>query len=257
MVIFFQGCNLRCTYCHNPETINPCNHCGACVSPCPEGALTVYQEQVVWDPSVCSGCDTCIAVCPHLSSPKAKTFTVDQLMDQIRKAKPFIRGITVSGGECTLQADFLLTLFNRVHNEYALTCYIDTNGVVDFSLYPDLVEASDGFMLDVKSLDPAIHLDLTGADNATVLKNLSFLLDSGKLKEVRTVIATDLDYYQTVAAVSERIRSRCLYKLLSYRPYGVRKAGLACHGTESPEPALMRTLIDLAQKKGCTQVISL
>lgn len=256
MVIFFQGCNLRCTYCHNPETINNCIHCGVCVSACPVGALQATPDRVLWNATICTGCDNCITICPHLSTPKATTYTLDQLLEEVRKAKPFIRGITVSGGECTLQSEFLIQLFNRVHQAFGLTCYIDTNGMVDFSLYPDLLEVTDGFMLDVKSIDSTIHRRLTGADNKTVLKNLSFLRNAGQLKEVRTVISESLDYYQTVSAVSECIGDSCLYKLLSYRPNGVREEGLVYHGTESPSSALIQELIQLAEQKGCTRVTS-
>lgn len=240
--IFFQGCNLKCTYCHNPETINICVNCGRCIHSCSSQALSISEGKVVWHREKCTGCDSCIRTCPHLSTPKTKDYSVNELFNEIKKISPFIQGITVSGGECTLNADFLTKLFKRVKEELNLTCYVDTNGMIDLSQHKELLDLTDKFMLDVKSADEAEHLQITGKSNEIVLQNLRFLLEKNKLYEVRTVVAPNLQNEQTIKRVAEIIQDRCHYKLNAYRKYGVRKAGLEFHGETGPGEAEMKQL---------------
>ena len=232
--IFFQGCNFKCTYCHNPETINKCINCGKCVLTCPVKALDIVDKKVVWDSNKCVECDNCIRECNHLSTPKTKDYTVDELFNEIKEISPFIQGITVSGGECTLNAEFLIELFKKVKNELNLTCFVDTNGGIDLTDYEELVEVTDKFMLDIKSIDENEHIKITGVSNKIVLKNLEYLLSKDKLYEIRTVIAPNLDNEKTVKEVSEIIKNKCKYKFNAYRKYGVRKEGIELHGEVGP-----------------------
>ena len=94
-----------------------------------------------------------------------------ELFNEIKEISPFIQGITVSGGECTLNADFLIELFKKVKNELNLTCFVDTNGGIDLTDYKELVEVADKFMLDIKSIDENEHIKVTGVSNKIVLKN--------------------------------------------------------------------------------------
>ena len=112
--IFLQGCNFNCLYCHNPETINICNNCGTCINACPHKVLSSKDTKVFWNKSVCTNCDECLKACGRNSSPKAISMTVVDVLKEIKKTKSFISGITVSGGECTLQAEFLTELFTEV-----------------------------------------------------------------------------------------------------------------------------------------------
>lgn len=250
MVIFFQGCNFKCGYCHNPETINLCLNCGACVSVCETGALSKINGEIVWDESKCVNCDFCTKACTNLSSPKTKNLDVKSLINEIRRVEPFIEGITVSGGECTLNADFLVELFEEIKQNTKLTCFVDTNGSIDLIEHKELIELADGFMLDIKSSISEEHYSLTGMDNEVVKKNLEFLLDLNKLYEVRTVIAPGLNHEATVKYVSQTIQSRCLYKLLKYRRFGVRSEGLKIFGSKSPSQDLLDELVEKAKSWG-------
>lgn len=159
--VFFQGCPFRCQYCHNPETMALCTHCGACVSACPAGALSLREGKVHWEEALCVGCDSCLRACPHLSSPKVKEMTVEEILLRIQQNRPFIRGITCSGGECTLYAGFMAELFAKT-KAMGLTNLIDSNGILDFSQADALLEHADGVMLDIKCFDRAGHIRLTG-----------------------------------------------------------------------------------------------
>ena len=103
--IFFQGCNFHCAYCHNPETISMCVSCGHCVEICPTKALSFQDGFVKWNSELCCECDRCIHECPNMASPRTKEYTPKDVMAEIQKDIPYIRGLTVSGGECSLRRD--------------------------------------------------------------------------------------------------------------------------------------------------------
>lgn len=183
------------------------------------------QGKVIWNEAICVGCDACIKTCPHLSSPKITFLTAEQVFETIGSGMYFIRGITVSGGEATLQRDFLIELFQRAH-EKKLTALIDSNGSYDFKSDPALLAVTDAVMLDVKAMDENEHRQLTGQGNQAVIRNVSFLAEQKKLYEVRTVIAPNSFHAEeTVRAVARMIAPYpdVRYKLIAYRPFGVRK----------------------------------
>ncbi|HZJ47839.1 MAG TPA: YjjW family glycine radical enzyme activase [Acidimicrobiia bacterium] len=191
-VIFVQGCNFNCVNCHNPYTITDCNHCGLCVDPCPEHALTVESGPlVVVDREACTACDICIDICPFDATPLAYEASIDELVDQIRETSKFISGITVSGGEATLQPEFLIELFTAVKTDPALahlTTFVDTNGSAPPDVWDRLAPVMDGAMVDLKALDEMTHIRLTAASNTRVLDSIRHLAELRRLHEVRLLI---------------------------------------------------------------------
>ena len=270
--VFFQGCNFACRFCHNPETMHLCDHCGACVPVCPAGALRwcdpsephePYEpseppepsepsgRKVVWDPAACRQCDACLKACPRGASPRIRWMTAEEVCREIARAFPYIDGITVSGGECTLQAEFLLELFPMVRAA-GKTCLLDSNGSFDFEADPRLLAVSDGVMLDVKAVNPAWSRFLLGVSPDRVLKNLDFLLRAGRLQEVRTVIlpGRDAENGETVRYVAGKIGPACDYKIIRYRPFGVRPEQQRVLGEEETAPDYAERFAALARSLG-------
>ena len=256
MALFLQKCPLKCLYCHNPETINECIHCGVCVDNCPVNALEMINNKVVWDKDKCVNCDTCIKVCPHLSSPKITWMSVADVLVEIEKIKPLIRGITVSGGECMEHPVFLTELFKEV-KELGLTCLIDSSGFYDFKKYPELLENCEGVMLDIKAYDSTFHQYLTSQDNKTILENLNFLLSVNKLYEVRTVLLNNnsAENEKTVYEIASIIQDKCRYKLIKYRPFGVRDEGLKELGNDIASDEELSRCEKVAKQAGAINTV--
>lgn len=257
--IFLQACNFNCMYCHNPETINPCIHCGDCVKTCPVSALSLEEGKVVWDPVKCVDCDKCIATCTHGASPKVRAMEAEEILKEIDDALPFIEGISVSGGESTLQAEGLIPLF-RGAKERGLTALIDSNGGMDFSkgALSELLHISDGVMLDIKAWDKEDHRKLTGRDNTIVKENLSYLAEAKKLEEVRLVLLDHLDNERTLRGVANVLGEHIgdvAIKLISYRPFGVRKDYVDV--LNAPAEETKAELLTLAKEMGFRDVIDI
>ncbi|HWI64763.1 MAG TPA: YjjW family glycine radical enzyme activase [Symbiobacteriaceae bacterium] len=249
-VVFLQGCQLSCLYCHNPQTQAVCIGCGICIEGCPGGALSPGVP-LRWEADLCQGCDRCIAVCPHLADPRAITYSIDELMKWLRPLRPFLSGVTVSGGEPLLQAEFV-GAFCAQARTLGLTAMIETNAALPVD---PLLPHIDGALVDLKVWDEDLHRQLTGEGNAVVKANLELLARAGKLTELRIPIIpgfSDTDAnVAAVCAFAAALDPRIPVKLQRFRTHGTR--GPAA-GWQSPSDAGMARALEIARASGLVNV---
>ncbi|KHD26886.1 hypothetical protein NM09_02390 [Vibrio caribbeanicus] len=229
LVIFLQGCNFNCITCHNPHTINHCNHCGDCVAVCPSGALTLEDSgRVAWNEVKCTHCDDCLDRCDHHSSPKVASYTVTKIVRLIRKQRHFISGITMSGGEATLQLPFIIELFKAIKQDKELshlTCFIDSNGYLSQQGWLNVLPFMDGAMIDLKSWQDETHQWLVGRDNHKVIQSIRLLAEQGKLHELRLLHVPDKSDLESeishIAALINQLPVNVNIRLNAFQHHGV------------------------------------
>lgn len=180
------------------------------------------------------GCNLDCLAChnPHTiprQTPLARPVTVEQLLDEVRRVAPFLSGVTVSGGEATLQAPFVAAWFAALRDDPAtarLTRYIDSNGCADDATWDLLLPVTDGVMLDLKALDVATHRELTGLGNAQVLDSLDRLFAEQRLAEVRLLVVPgyndSADVLRRTGAYLARHAPGIPVRVIGFRPHGVR-----------------------------------
>ncbi len=254
VVVFLQGCNFHCLYCHNPFTINRCNSCGVCVPLCPSSALAVQEGFVSWDKAKCTGCDTCIKSCPRFSSPKVEQVTPDELWHEIQPSTSFVSGISVSGGEPSLQMDFLVDFFKIIKSNSSLTTLIETNGFAGPEKYENLIPVLDMALVDLKIMDSDKHKQLTGFEIFPVLETIRFMHSKGKLQSINQVVVpgfhTEKDIVEAARFLVE-LDPAIPFKLLRFRPHGTSGDAL---GWESPADETMDHFISIAQEQGLLHI---
>ena len=221
--VFLKGCPLRCVWCHNPEGLSPkrelylkqngCLGCGLCRKPCnhPE----------------CQEIGRCLHICPkNLVSAAGVEWKAEDLAKKLLKHKDFFNsmggGITLSGGEPLLQADFcaeLLTLLKgQVHTA------IETSGYANADTFQKVVTLCDFVYMDIKFADGEQHKQYTGVDNQQILANAAWLKASGIKHTFRTplipnITDTEENLRAIQAIVGESPWEKLAYNLLAGAKY--------------------------------------
>lgn len=241
-VVFFKGCNMRCWWCHNPEgmesrselefTAAKCIHCGLCAAVCRNQTHEFSEQSHEFLRDRCTGCMACAAVCPTKALRIiGRPYTLEDCMKEILEDKPFYQrsggGVTLSGGEVLLQADFAETLLRRCHAE-GISCAIESNLSLPFTVIERLVPYLDLVMTDIKHIDNDVHKAATGIGNERILQNIEALDRLGIPLIVRTPIIPSFNQDATViGAISQwlcRLKKLRYYELLTYNSLGCDKA---------------------------------
>lgn len=173
--VFFKGCPLSCWWCHNPEgqREEPEVYLRRCAS---DGAILSTERETV-----------------------GREITLDELLREIEKETVFHEesggGVTASGGEPLMQADFLCAFLDACR-ERGIHTAVDTCGYAPRDVFGQVASRTDLFLYDLKIIDDSIHEKYTGASNRLILENLRSLAETGKPTFIRVSVIpgiTDTD----------------------------------------------------------------
>ena len=162
-----------------------------------------------------------------------RDYSVAEILELAREHRPFLTGITVSGGEPTKQLEFVIDLFRAIKSDGELadlSCFIDSNGNLDASGWENVLPVTDGVMLNIKSFDNANHQALTGEPNLTTLDSARLLHAAGKLYEIRFLLVpgkTDNESeLESLIGFVKELGNDMRVKLNAFQHHGVRREAL-------------------------------
>lgn len=240
--VFMKGCPLRCTWCANPETQSAlpqlaysamkCIGCGRCAANCPQKALRLDETgKVLIDRGKCKVCFTCVHNCfagaMHIFG---ETVTVDTVYQRLKTNRAWRMGggVTVSGGEPLMQAEFVSELLKKCHTNGIHTA-IETSGYAAWEDVEKVVSQCDLVFFDVKIADPALHQKYTGVNNARILENLRKISETFPQLQlvVRTPVIPEInsspDSLRAIVDLLKTLPHLSDYELLPYHSFGAPK----------------------------------
>lgn len=220
-VVYFKGCGLHCAWCHNPETLTAkkeilyapikCVHCGKCVEECPAHHI-VNGNDMVFLREGCKKCGRCAEACPSGAlSVAGKQMDVASVMREIRKDVHYYTqnggGVTLSGGECLLQADFCAELLEECKKEGIHTA-IESALFVPWKNIEKVLPFCDFIFADFKIADAKKHEHYIGQDNQLILENLQKIASVLPNKAtVRIPLIPEInDSKHDIAAFAEKLK---------------------------------------------------
>ncbi|MGL5312202.1 MAG: glycyl-radical enzyme activating protein, partial [Peptostreptococcaceae bacterium] len=162
--VFFKGCPLNCTWCHNPESQTyhkdvlyseeKCNKCESCLKYCPEKAIYTSYEKICLDREKCTYCETCLDYClNNAREVVGKEYTVKDLIKEIEKDRLFYEesngGVTLSGGEVMTQNIDYIEKIAKTCNDKGIGVVIDTCGYAKYENFERVLPYVDMFLYDI------------------------------------------------------------------------------------------------------------
>ena len=207
--VFFKGCMLRCRWCHNPESWSP--------KPQTAGEGDEARQY-------------------------GRVMSVAEVLEVARRDKPYYArsggGLTVSGGEPTLQFDFCRALLSASRADGMHTC-LDTCGCNDRQILMELLPFVDLFLWDYKATGSKRHRELTGVPSEQILDNLEALYERGARIRLRCPMVPGVndtpDHFQALGELARRYPGLEGIEVLPYHDAGRHKY----HLLGLPVPELM------------------
>lgn len=267
--VFLKGCQMRCAWCHNPETyrrkpeiqilMDRCIGCGTCLKRCHNGAIEIVDGSSTFHRDRCIGCGRCAESC--YAGARVLTGVVrsaEEVFKEVLADREFYRnsgGVTISGGEPLVQPEFTQAILERCKREGIHTT-IETNLARPWSVVEPILPFVDLFFVDIKLFDDTEHKKWTGVSNKQTLDNLTLLDCHQKPIVVRTPIIAGLnDQPEPVRAIADwlnRISSVLRYELLPYHPLGNGKYTALGYEPppawfDSPSPEVFEQLKEVAR----------
>lgn len=246
--LFLKGCPLRCDWCGNPESLkaniepgvfsSKCisyDKCGSCEEACSDKSILTFTEGKLTsiNSSKAEEWTACYDACPSDAIKKwGKVMDVEECMKEIRKDKGYYDrsggGVTVSGGDPIIQADFVAELFKTCKDEEIHTCF-ESSFYGEWKELEKVLPYTDLFISDIKHMNTEIHKKHTGVDNHKILENLKKLTAENKELILRIPVIPNInDNMDNIRATADFIvnelgnRVRTL-QLLSFMRLGEEK----------------------------------
>ena len=217
--VFMKGCSLRCGWCHNPEGLRM------------ETQVQFFQEH-------CIGCGRCGGVRELENVCKCPTGALKQVGQKVTPAWLLEEaladldfygsdgGVTFSGGECLLQADFVAHMLKMLKDR-GVTTAVDTCGNVPWENIEKALPYCDTWLYDVKCADPETHRRFTGCDNRRILENLEKLGKTDANIWIRVPVIPDcnddLDEMERIAGIAAATPGVSRVTLMPYHTLGKSK----------------------------------
>lgn len=238
-MVFMVGCNLRCLWCCNPESMLPgyklmyhavkCQRCLSCVKCFPDTVTMTEQGCVINREK--ADFDRLTDVCPFDAYEKmGEWIEVEDLVNRLLRYRDFYEGsrggVTFSGGECLLQSEFVEQCTDMLHENGIEVC-IDTAGNLPWDQIKEVLGKCDTVLFDLKAFDSKLHQKLTSVSNELILDNIRKIDQLGKELYVRMIIVPGLnDDINDLKARVDRVRELKSLKqidFLKYHKLGVGK----------------------------------
>ena len=234
--VFFKGCNMKCPWCHNPETLSKqkellfysekCIGCGKCFEACPLSAHVIVNGRHTVDRSLCRSCGKCAEVCyAEALMISGREMTVEQILAEILRDKAYYEasggGVTLSGGEVLCHFEFACALAKACREE-GIPVAIESNLSVPYERIQPLLSLCDVVMTDIKLFQDETHRKYTGLSNQTTLENIQ------RITTIPLIVRTPL--VEGITATEENLRAIAgflsgkenllYYQLLNFNPLG-------------------------------------